>query len=514
MFNLLFKFFYNFLFLSKNILFVLVSIFVLSCNNSSTSPFMLPLGLTIDPYKLSPLSAVYVIESVNEKPITVKVKGLYGEPDIIHTYSSGYGREFEIHGMFPEAQNIIEIVDGDKTIVTNVYIGKLIINGETIPSKLSIDISNLKEDEKYKNNPEMYFLHYTYGLDSWDGTGSVAVSKNGHVRYALKKYTPSKVRVEDGRNVIYVLSGYSIFDMLGKPLVNIPHLNHHDAIKINDNYFYLSSSSFGMGDMFGVVDRNGNDIKFLSFGMLIKNSLDLNSYPEDANIFKEIVYGESVDNIYIENGQQKNIDWFHSNSLVYDSATDILYVSSKHRGVFAIDYSEWKLIWWMVNESHTYSVNGKTTQLYDLKSLDKYRVKGDAIKEGPSGQHALFLLANGNLAMFDNQVEGKKQSRYIEYKIDNVNGQYSAKVIEKIEIDSLNARITSDIDFLGENYNNLLLTYGDNTKVIVEIEKVSRNKLFQLKMPFGTHLYRADKMPLYYDEGRVYSEDCNLKNAN
>ena len=508
--NFLFRFFYNL----KNILFIFASIFILSCNNNSTNPFVLPLGLTINPYNLSPLSAVYVIESVNEKSITVKVKGLYGEPDIIHIYQAGYGTEFEIHGMFPESQNTIEITYGEETIITNVYIGKLIINGEMIPSKLSIDYSNLAEDEKYKNNPEMYFLHYTYGLDSWDGTGSIAISKNGYVRYALKKYTPSKVRVENGRNVIYVLSGYNTFNMLGKPLVNIPHLNHHDTVKVNDNYFYLSSSDFGMGDMFGVVDKNGNDINFLSFGSLIKNSLDLNAYPEDANTFKEVVYGESVNNIYIENGQKKNIDWFHSNSLVYDSTTDILYVSSKHRGVLAIDYSEWKLIWWMVNQNHTYEVNGKTTQLYNLKSLDKYRVKGDAISEGPSGQHALFLLANGNLAMFDNQVEGKKQSRYIEYEIDNINGQYTATIVEKIEIDNLSARITSDIDFLGENYQNILITYGATTKVIVEIEKSSRNKLFQLKVPFGTHLYRADKMPLYYDEGRVYSEDCNFKNSN
>ena len=65
MFN--FKFFYNFLFLSKNILFVLGSIFILSCNNNSTNPFVLPLGLTINPYNLSPLSAVYVRESINQE---------------------------------------------------------------------------------------------------------------------------------------------------------------------------------------------------------------------------------------------------------------------------------------------------------------------------------------------------------------------------------------------------------------------------------------------------------------
>lgn len=132
MFNLLFKFFYDFLFLAKTILFIFFSIFILSCNNNSTNPFELSIGITIDPYKLSPLSAVYVKESVNEESITVKVKGLYGEPDIIHTYPAGYWTEFEIHGMFPESQNTIEINDGNRTIITNVYVNKLIINGEMI----------------------------------------------------------------------------------------------------------------------------------------------------------------------------------------------------------------------------------------------------------------------------------------------------------------------------------------------------------------------------------------------
>lgn len=114
--------------------------------------------------------------------------------------------------------------------------------------------------------------------------------------------------------------------------------------------------------------------------------------------------------------------------------------------------------------------------------------------------------------MFDNQVEGKKQSRYIEYNIIKVGEEYQANIIDKIEIDNLHANVTSDVDFIGENYENLLLTYGDTTKVIVEIEKKYQKKIFQCSINFGSYLYRADKMPLYYDEGRVYSEDCNLKN--
>lgn len=502
----------------KKLLFIILlitSLFSLSCNhNKVLSPsYIGKVGeIEVDPNKMAPLSAVYITETVNGVPITVTVKGLYGEPDIVHTYPAGYGTEFEIHGMFPESMNTIEVNDGERVITKDVYVDKLMINGESIPSKINIDYSDFSTSEKYPNNPDMYFLHYLYG--GWGATGSVAVSKNGYIRYALDKYTPSKIIEENKKFILYAFNSKTIVNMLGRVLVQLPSNNHHDAIKVGDNYLYLATSSYGSQDMLRVTDKNGNNINFQNFGKLFQDVLDTVSYPEDAQTFKEVVYGEYVDNIYEEGGQKKSIDWLHANSLIYDSDTDILYVSSKHRGVFAIDYSEWKLIWWMVDQNHTYPVNGKSTQLYNIKSLDKYRVKGDAISEGPSGQHALFLLPNGNLGMFDNQVEAKKQSRYIEYEITKVVEGYQAAIIDKIEADNLHANITSDVDFVGENYENLLLTYGDRTKVVVELEKNTRKKLFQGSMNFGTYLYRADKMPLYYDEGRVYSEDCNLKNPN
>nr|WP_258074870.1 hypothetical protein [Brachyspira murdochii] len=77
---------------------------------------------------------------------------------------------------------------------------------------------------------------------------------------------------------------------------------------------------------------------------------------------------------------------------------------------------------------------------------------------------------------------------------------------------SLYSRIMSDVDFTGENYENLLFVYAYPTARILEIEKNSKRELFKLSLPFATYI--VDKLPLYYDEGRVYSEDCNLKNPN
>lgn len=504
----------------KKLLFIILlitSLFTLSCNHNKGSSSTNPIGkvgeIIVDPYKVTPLSAVYRTETVNAAPITVTVKGLYGEPDIIHTYPAGYGTEFEIHGMFPESMNTIEVNDGGRIITKNVSVGTL-PNG--IQKKYDVEINNLPE-EKYKNNPELYFL-INANLPF-----QIAISKNGYVRYLQSDYKASKLIIENKRMVLYPTYSGIHTDLLGKELIKYPTGTHHDTIKVNDNYLYLSHSTWGYEDKFVEMSALGKKIREESFGKLIQNALDLSTYPNDEAVFKQIAFGEDVNNIYVDSsGQQKVIDWFHGNSLVYDSSQDILYVSSRSHAVIAIDYSEWKLIWWMANDSlKTITGIGPNAgipyQKYfkDLKSLEPYRVKGAGIDDGPKNQHALFLLANGNLGMFDNQGDENTNpngSRYVEYKITGTHGNYTAEKVYEYMNTSLYSRIMSDVDFTGENYQNLLLVYAYPTARILEVEKNSKRELFKLSLPFAT--YRVDKMPLYYDEGRVYSEDCNLKNPN
>ena len=503
----------------KKLLFIILmitSLFYLSCNhNKVLSPsYIGKVGeIEVNPYKLAPLSAVYRTEAVNGVPITVTVKGLYGEPDIIHTYPAGYGTEFEIHGMFPESMNTIEVNDGERIITKNVSIGALSVNGEVLPSKFAVEINNLPE-EKYPNNPDLYYNVITMNFSSFY---TVGVSRNGYVRYFYNDLAP-KLRIN---NKQLVLSGYLDRNLSGKYLIDKRRDMHHDVIKINNNHLYLSHSQYGTEDRLSKTDLDGNNLVEMKFGQLIEKTLDLNRYKEDEAMFKRIAFGEDVNNIYLENGQEKTIDWFHANSIVYDSATDILYVSSRHRGVLAIDYSEWKLIWWMADKNIDvmigtgYGYIPYDNHLSDLRSLEDYRVKGAGMDDGPKNQHALFLLANGNLGMFDNQGDeniNPNGSRYVEYKITGTHGNYTAQKVYEYRNTSLFSRTMSDVDFTGENYENLLLCYG-NGQVVLEIDKLSKKELFKLKTsPF--HMYRSDKMPLYYDEGRIYSEDCNLKNPN
>ena len=494
-------------------------IFLFSCrNNPGTNPISIPLGITVNPYGIAPLSAIYRIESVNSVPITVTVKGLYGEPDIIHTYPAGYGTEFEIHGMFPESQNTIIVDDGGRIITKNVGIGNLSIDGNIIQKKYDVEINNLPE-EKYKNNPDLYFIGNSTGA-----IGTYGISRNGYIRYALLNIYQSRISKENNNIIIYPEHHNDLKYLSGNFYVKVQINQHHDTIKVGNNYIYLANSQWGIEDRLIEINQNGRVIRDLNFGTLIKDIVKANGNQQnEVDILNKIVFDEN--NIHRNSsGQQIATDWFHANSLVYDSSSDTLYVSSRNRGVLAIDYSEWKLIWWMADKTlqTIVDINSDTpigfipydVHFKDLPSLEPYRVKGDGIDDGPKNQHALFLHKNGNLGMFDNQGDedaNPNGSRYVEYQITGSHGKYTAQKIYEYRDPSLYSRVTSNVILPGENYQNILIAYGYPNGRILEFEKNSKNILFKLVVPY--FLYRVDKMPLYYDEGRIYSEDCNLKES-
>ena len=323
---------------------LIMGLFALSCNhNKSNSSLTSPIGkvgeIEVDPNRLTPLSARYTTASVNATPITVTVKGLYGEPDIIHTYPAGYGTEFEIHGMFPESLNTIEVNDGGRIITKNVSVGDL-PNG--VQKKYDVEINNLPE-EKYKNNPEFYMTGYSQ---------LIGISKNGYIRYfnTFPADYMSKIIINNQKFNIIKLTEYekgtsAIIDFAGNKLNTIPEIAHHDVIIIKNNYVHLGNSSWGGEDSLIELSYSGNIIKHKNFGTLIKDIVLLNNDASEIATLNKIVFDEN--NKYInKSGMEEATDWFHANSLVYDSDTDILYVSSRCRAVLAIDYSEWKLICW------------------------------------------------------------------------------------------------------------------------------------------------------------------------
>ncbi len=495
---------------------------VISCNknNNSTGSVGKVGEINIDPLQYTPLSAVYIRDSVNTADVTVTVKGQHGEEDLVHTYPAGYGTEFPIHGMYQNIENTITVNDGGMIKEAKHNPGMVIMSrGYAIQEQYEpVQAYDASAEEQHPNNPDMFFVGVLASqTDATAWEGMIGISKNGYVRYVNTAINYiSKFAVDNNRFVLYNMEGNEgIYDFLGNRIFTTKNHMHHEMVKKGNNYIYLANSDWGWEDRLIEMDASGNIVKDLYFGDLLRKAVG------DANVseLSQIVYDNK--NIYNVGGDKK-IDWFHANSCVYDSSSDTLYVSSRHQGVFAIKYSSWELIWFMANDNLKvdggtgYSQIPSQNYLKDVPSLQKYRVQGVGKTDGPRNQHALFLYEDGRIGMFDNRDEAQGmpgpngESRYVEYKITgDASSGYTAEITYSYQNGEY-SKIVSDVDLTGENRENLLITYGAFPPArIFEINKSSKNTLFQLNLPFLT--YRTEKMPLYYESGRKYSEDSNLK---
>ena len=183
---------------------ILSFITVISCNknNNSTGSVGKVGEITIDPTQTTPLSALYTKDSVNTAPVTVTVKGQYGEEDLVHTYPAGYGTEFPIHGMYPEIENTIIVNDGGMIKEQKHNPGVIYFSDNTVLNKYyEMEINKLQEDTDYKNNPSIYLLYTVPQNDA------VGISKNGYTRYILKQYSASKAVIDNNEIVFYAHKG-------------------------------------------------------------------------------------------------------------------------------------------------------------------------------------------------------------------------------------------------------------------------------------------------------------------
>lgn len=151
---------------------------------SELESYLTPYGYTLDnpnlilnPYDISPLTALLLFETKEEESVTITIEG----KDINSTYKNTFEPTTKhfipIYGLYPDSTNVIHIECGNQ---------KKTLEIKTEP--LPIDLV-----PKIINNPtnNLYFIttdEYTYALDS-----------NNEVRwYLTKKYTKKISRLENG----------------------------------------------------------------------------------------------------------------------------------------------------------------------------------------------------------------------------------------------------------------------------------------------------------------------------
>lgn len=285
---------------------------------------------------------------------------------------------------------------------------------------------------------------------------------------------------------------------------------HHNVQEKPDGNFLVTANKFGDFHLNGAFCNEDHILELDRVTGNIVHSWDLKYYlDENRNTLVGIYPNDPV-------------DWFHANAVIYDESDNSIIVSGRHQCVIKIGYDD-QLKWILGN--HTgwgQNRNGEATSDYLLNALSPNGVVlEDAVQNGSSNhpdfewnwyQHAVMLMPNGNLMLFDN-------GDYRNFNFSNHSG-YSRAVEFEINAQNMTvkqiwtygkererecfARILSDVDYNIET-NNVIFAPGfsvhDNGVPtggrVVELDYTTKEVFFDAVIKSGGFsFHRAERIDL------------------
>ena len=439
-------------------------------------------NIAVNPYDKNPLTAFAKIET--------PIKGLFkvivhGKGDngiaIAKTFSDyGYAHDLPILGLYQNFANQVEFIFTNQNGVLRAS-KTLTLQTEPIPVTPNIIINTNTLGTDY--NGIFIVSSLRLGFD-----------QTGEVRWC---YTPESSpqfsfmrKMANGNMLLVSPDGTSFTEltMLGQTVkkYSVPAGIHHDVIEMpSGNFLVTSNSNNGVSieDLVVEVDRVS--------GSIVK-SWDMNKILDPSR--KALPDSESN-------------DWFHMNSLFYDTTDRSIIISGRSQSaVVKIDYASGELKWILGNPNfwndalskYLFNPVNSIGQPIDVTNTDFWQY----------GQHAAQRLQNGNMLMYDNgdfrgyydnqSVPQKSYSRAVEYAIDE-----QARTIKLVwTFDNNKTIFTAYTGFVQQLPSSRLIAYmfgplgNSNAPKIVEIDNNNQIQ-FDANVNLGAVYYRASKLDLY-----------------
>ena len=448
-------------------------------------------NIILDPYDVSPLTALVLFETDEEVEPTITIIGK--DELTTYTYKSKKSNKhyLPIYGLYADYENTIIIEYGDVrrefTIKTN-----------PLPDNFILPTS-IKADKEKLSNDLYFFTPSSRGY-------TCAYDTNGDVRWYLTNYAIWNInKLKNGHmlvsterliNAPYYMTGLYEIDMFGK-IYNEYSLEggyHHDYYEMPNGNLLVASDNFNsdegtVEDYIVEIDRqSGNIVKKFD----LKNILNM------------------------EDGKSENwssYDWFHNNAVWYDEKTNSITLSGRHQdAVINISYETGNLNW-IIGDSTNWS---SEYQKYFFKPV------GDNF-EWQWSQHAAMITPEGYVFLFDN---GNNKSKIKENYVSAENS-YSRGVMYKIDTNNMTIEqiyeygkergsefyspYISDVDYLDENHyiihsGGIVYVDGKNSnqpaglggadKLVSDtVEILNDEIIFEIVLP--TNNYRVEKMNFY-----------------
>jgi len=381
--------------------------------------------LIVDPYGLSPLTALVIFETNQEEEIEVIIN------DILVTKME----KSKVHSI---------PIYGLKAGVLNQVILKM--NGQekglTI-DRSEIELENLKVEVK---NPEVDLNNELYFLSISDGDGAAAYDGNGNVVWDLvADYSLDIEFLKNGHmylsnnhssGVLESYDGFYEIDYFGKIHKNYSLENgyHHELVSLSDGTLIAVG-----GNHRDVPSYVGSFI----YQIDLKTGKVLNSF-DVYDLFMKI------DQEFADKLLGKNIQ---VNSIYYDEETKEMVLSLKGiNSILSLNF-ETKDISWIFGDPNFYS---DKFQKYLLHVTDQSRY--------PKGQHTASITEEGYLSVFNNDFDQiNSPSDDMMAFVDN----YSSATLYKISDKNISTYWEYDADKKYFTYElGSFYTYSNHSKLI------------------------------------------------
>ena len=450
-------------------------------------------NIIVNPYEISPLTALIIFETDEEIAPIVTIVGKDDNTTFTHKFDRDTVHYLPIYGLYAGQENevIIEYGDIKKTFK---------IKTEELPKDFIMPTS--VEADKTKLDNELYF--FTPSSKGY----TCAYDVNGDVRWYLNNYALWEInRLDNGHLLVsterlvnspYYMSGLYEMDLLGKIYkeISLEGGYHHDYFEMPNGNLLVASDDFN--NDYGTVEDYIVEV--------------------DINTGDIVKHWDLKDILNMEDGKSENwveYDWFHNNSVWYDEATNSITLSGRHQdAVINIDYDTGSLNW-IIGDPTNWSSEYQKYFFTPIGDDFEWQWSQHAAMITPEGY--VFILDNGNnkSKIKEEYVPAEESyTRGVMYKIDTEN-----MTIEQIweygkeRGSEFYSPYISDVDYLAKNHyivhsGGIVYVDGKNSNqpaglggadqlVSDTVELLNDKVIFEIVLP--TNNYRVEKMSLYTD---------------
>lgn len=380
----------------------------------------------LNPYNVSPMSALLVFVSDTETEVEVTVKGKNND-DLVTKYDKEKYHYIPIFGLYQKHENKIEVKLGTGESKTfTITTGEFDFYPVTTVNQM--DTANLNND--------FYFITSPITMRS------IALDSYGELRwYTEAMYYHDIVSLENG----HMLIGNGSLNQYGltTELVEIDYLGRiYNVYNIEEGYL----NNFFVKEDGNIIMASKNSERSTYSDYIIEIDGKTGKIVKTVDVFKLF---EDIDPVYTND---LNEGYFYNSGIEYYDETDTLLLTYwGGEFVISVDYSDASINWIFSNPDNFTSY------------FNPYLLKNSNDFIYPKSMHSAKLI-NNTLKVFDNGYSTNKGDS----NSANLMGSYSSA--NTYEINGKNISLTKSIDEGKNHFSYALGDYeivNDNTEIVL-----------------------------------------------